>query len=91
MNALAEHILILDEDADIRGFEEDGYTIYTKPDGVSHYAVDSDAPEEVRAVVSGAAQGDPDMIEEILQALLADKPNQPTKPAEPAPAGLADL
>ena len=91
MNALAEHILILDQDADIRGFEKDGYTIYTKPDGVSHYAIDSDAPEEVRAVVSGAAQGDPDMIEEILQALLGAVPTRPSKPAEPAPAGLDDL
>jgi hypothetical protein len=33
MKALAEHVLILDKGSDIRGFEEDGYTIYTKPDG----------------------------------------------------------
>ena len=72
MNPLAEHVLILDEDSDIRGFEEDGYTIYTKPDGITHYAVDSDAPEEVHAVVSGAAQGDPEMIEEILRSILGD-------------------
>jgi hypothetical protein len=73
MKALAEHVLILEKGSDIRGFEEDGYTIYTKPDGITYYAVDSDAPEEVHGIVSGAAQGDPEMVEEILSSILDDK------------------
>jgi hypothetical protein len=65
-----EYIHPLSEGSNPQEYEQLGYTIYTKPDGITHYAVELDAPEEAHHLANGAAQGDPDAINEILSLNL---------------------
>jgi hypothetical protein len=59
MKLLSDYIMPLDVGTDTKVWEDIGYTVYTNPDAITHYAVDPDAPEEAHPLASSAAQGDP--------------------------------
>jgi hypothetical protein len=75
MKPLRDYIMVLNEGVNPKVWEDVGYTIYTNPDGITHYALDSDAPEEAHHLASAAAMGDPEATDEIsgIQPELEDE------------------
>ena len=65
--------MLLDEQSEPKEWESIGYTIYTNPDGITHLAVEPDAPEESHHLASAAAQGDPEANNEIMADYLTQE------------------
>ena len=69
--SVSYYIWLLDEDTNVQEYEDAGFTVYTKSDGITHYGVERGAPEEAHHLASGAALGDPVLIDELMAPLLA--------------------
>jgi hypothetical protein len=68
---VSDYIWLLDEDTNVQEYEDAGFTVYTKSDTITHYGVEPGAPEEAHHLASGAALGDPVLIDELMAPLLA--------------------
>ena len=78
--SVSDYIWLLDEDTNVQEYEDAGFTLYTKSDGITHYGVEPGAPEEAHHLASGAALGDPVLIDELMAPKLAAVAQSKRKP-----------